>query len=62
MVGVNVKLYKYQILRRDNIFSVGDSVSVDGEDLKIMSIIKIDTDRMVIYFYGVALEEIDEQF
>lgn len=59
-----MKLYKYVIKRMDSSISVGDELRVDGESsgsVKVLSIVKIDTDEMVLYFYGVLLSDIDEE-
>jgi hypothetical protein len=57
-----MKIYKSQIMRWDRNISIGDIRKVDGEWVKIISIVKIDTDEMILYFHGIPLEEINEEF
>ena len=53
-------IYKYQILREDGTFIIGDVVNFKEIDVKIISIVKIDTDDMIIYFQGIPIKELDE--
>jgi hypothetical protein len=62
-------LYKYQIKRFDSNISIGDDVfPIDNTDnpsgipVKIVSIIKIDTDEMILYFLGVTVTSLDEEY
>lgn len=56
-----MKMYKYTILRSDTNISIGDVLNTEDGEVKVITIIKIDTDKMTIYFYGVQLPEIDEE-